>query len=486
VSDRPTHEASLAGPPASAARLPDDLVRVLSQKVVGQPSAMSVIVPYLEMYQAGLAPEGRPAGIFLLLGPTGTGKTRTVEALAEVLHGHAAKIVKVNCGEYQLEHEVAKLIGAPPGFIGHRESTPFLTPSRLASAASDHCDLALVLFDEIEKAAHSLTRLLLGVLDRGVLQLGDNTTVNFERTFIFLTSNLGAQEMMKELSPGLGFAANLPRERAQVGSRLESIALAGIRKIFSPEFVNRIDAVVTYRPLDEQSLQAILDQHIAGLQAHVNTRLGPRCFQIEVSDASRRFLLERGASAEYGAREMKRVIHRHLTQPLASAVARAQIEPGSRVVVEPAEDGQGLRLRAQPGVSGGPHPVVVRVRPAVLLVDDNHDLLGFLEQALAQEGYQPLTAESARAARRLIEQQSPAAALLDYALPDGNGLELALLLRRQNPNMDIVLMTGGAMSAEETELCAQFGFPLLHKPFLTADVTALLRNRIPRVTAVRA
>jgi CheY-like chemotaxis protein len=445
---------------------------------------MSVIVPYLEMYQAGLAPEGRPAGIFLLLGPTGTGKTRTVEALAEVLHGHAGKIVKINCGEYQLEHEVAKLIGAPPGFIGHRESTPFLTQSRLAGAASDLCDLTLVLFDEIEKAAPSLTRLLLGVLDRGVLQLGDNTSVHFERTFIFLTSNLGAQEMMKELNPSLGFTANMPREPGQVSSRLEAIALAGIRKIFSPEFVNRIDAVITYHPLDEQSLHAILDQHISGLQAHVNTRLGARCFQIEVSDASRKFLLQKGTSAEYGARQLKRVIHRHLTQPLASAVARAQIEPGSRVRVELAGDGASLHLKSSPGMASV--PVAVTLRPTVLLVDDNHDLLGFLEQALAQEGYRLLTAESAGAARRLMEQQPPTAALLDYALPDGNGLELALLLRRQNPQMDIILMTGGAMSPEETELCAQFGFPLLRKPFLTADVTGLLRNRIPRVSAVRA
>lgn len=484
MDEKATPEKSPAAmPPGTPPCLPDDLVRVLSQKVVGQPSAMSVIVPFLEMYQAGLAPEGRPAGIFLLLGPTGTGKTRTVEALAEVLHGHAGRIVKVNCGEYQLEHEVAKLIGAPPGFIGHRESTPFLTQSRLASAASDNCDLALVLFDEIEKAAPSLTRLLLGVLDRAVLQLGDNTSVTFERTFIFLTSNLGAQEMMKELSPSLGFTTNMPRERSQVNSRLESIALAGIRKIFSPEFVNRIDAIITYHPLDEQSLHTILDQHITGLQAHVNTRLGPRCFQIEVSDESRKFLLQKGTSAEYGARELKRVIHRHLTQPLASAVARAQIEPGSRVRVELAEGGESLRLKSAPAAPGA--PVTVAIRPTVLLVDDNHDLLGFLEQALAQDGYRLLTAESARAARRLIEQEPPTAALLDYALPDGNGLELALLLRRQNPQMDIILMTGGAMSVEETELCAQFSFPLLHKPFLIADVAGLLRNRILRVSAVR-
>src|ERR1700692_4512851 len=172
-----------------------DLTAVLSQKVVGQPTATKVIVPYVQMFQAGLSPEGRPVGIFLLLGPTGTGKTRTVEALAEVLHGSAKNLLKIDCGEYQMEHEVAKLIGAPPGYLGHRETQPMLTQQKLGAAASESSSLALVLFDEIEKAAPSMTRLLLGVLDKGVLRLGDNSSVNFEKSLVFLTSNLGAREM---------------------------------------------------------------------------------------------------------------------------------------------------------------------------------------------------------------------------------------------------------------------------------------------------
>ena len=113
-----------------------DLTAVLSQKVVGQPAATRVIVPYIQMFQAGLAPEGRPVGIFLLLGPTGTGKTKTVEALAEVLHGSQKNLLKVDCGEFQMEHEVAKLIGAPPGYLGHRETPPMLTQQKLASVVS--------------------------------------------------------------------------------------------------------------------------------------------------------------------------------------------------------------------------------------------------------------------------------------------------------------------------------------------------------------
>src|SRR5271166_1089147 len=175
-----------------------DLLRELSGHVVGQPQALTQIVPYVQMHQAGLAPEGRPVGVFLLLGPTGTGKTRTVEVLAQALHGSEKHLLKVDCGEFQMEHEVAKLIGAPPGYLGHRETQPMLSQQKLNGVTSDQCSLSLVLFDEIEKAAPSMTRLLLGVLDKAALRLGDNTTVNFERTMVFLTSNLGSREMLRE------------------------------------------------------------------------------------------------------------------------------------------------------------------------------------------------------------------------------------------------------------------------------------------------
>src|SRR3954468_5818685 len=204
----------------------EDLTAVLSSKVVGQPAATKVIVPYIQMYQAGLAPEGRPVGVFLLLGPTGTGKTKTVEALAEVLHGSEKNVLKVDCGEFQMEHEVAKLIGAPPGYLGHRETQPMLTQQKLNAVTSERCALSLVLFDEIEKAAPSMTRLLLGVLDKGVLRLGDNSTVNFEKSLVFLTSNLGAREMMRELNPDFGFqSAQQTNERADLTSKLQNIAL---------------------------------------------------------------------------------------------------------------------------------------------------------------------------------------------------------------------------------------------------------------------
>jgi len=452
--------------------LVEDLTEVLSQKVVGQPNATKVIVPYVQMFQAGLSPEGRPVGVFLLLGPTGTGKTKTVEALADVLHGSEKNVLKVDCGEFQMEHEVAKLIGAPPGYLGHRETQPMLTQQKLNAVTSEKCSLSLVLFDEIEKAAPSMTRLLLGVLDKGILRLGDNSTVNFEKSLVFLTSNLGAREMMREMNPDFGFQSVKMGERTDLTSKLQNIALVAVRKRFSPEFVNRIDCIITYQPLTAESLAAILDKHIVDLQNHVNTRLGNRSFTLDVPPEARQFLLQKGTSSEYGARELNRTIHRYLTQPLATLVASNQVVPGSRVWVEVAEGGEKLNIRTAEAQTGAPV-----VNPTVLLVDDNRDLLHFLERLMANDGWTLLTAESAAAAKRLVEEHKPNAALLDYMLPDGNGVELGAEFLRSSPGMLVIIMTGTILPPEEEALCEEHDFPVLRKPFLASDVMNQIRSR---------
>jgi CheY-like chemotaxis protein len=467
---RPQHPAPLG-----------DLIELLSRKVVGQPSALQYIVPCIQMYQAGLNPPDRPAGIFLLLGPTGTGKTRTVEALAEILHGSPKHLLKIDCAEYQSDHEVAKLIGAPPGYIGHRETKPLLNQQRLLGVVSPQCDLAIVLFDEIEKAAPALTSLLLGVLDKATLREGDNTVVNFEKTLIFLTSNLGARDMLKEVRPDIGFQAVEPRTSTEIATRLESIGLAAVRKRFSPEFLNRIDAVITYRPLDEASLGEILDHHIAELQRHVHTRLGERSFEIAITPAARKLLLDKGASQEFGARELKRTIHRVLTQPLAALVADGEVEPAGSVVVDLAEAGDTLQLRAEPKA----HPAATeRARPVVLAVDDNPHLVVWLERMLADAGVTPLIAATAQEARDISARQRLDLVIIDLLTSDGDGLWLAFELLRLWPRLQVVLTTGTELSPDEAALCDRQDFPVLRKPFLAQDVLSIIQARLLHSSAV--
>ena len=451
----------------------EDLATALSRTVVGQPAATRLIVPYIQMFQAGLAPEGRPVGVFLLLGPTGTGKTKTVEALAEILHGSEKNVLKVDCGEFQMEHEVAKLIGAPPGYLGHRETQPMLTQQKLTAVTSDRCNLSLVLFDEIEKAAPSMTRLLLGVLDKAQLRLGDNTSVNFEKSMVFLTSNLGSREMLREINPEFGFQSAQHSERADLIGKLQSIGLVAVRKRFSPEFVNRIDCIITYQPLDQEALAAILEHQIADLQSHVNTRLGDRSFTLEIPPEARQFLLEKGTSAEYGARELNRTIHRFLTQPLATMVATNQVSAGAKVRVDVADPPEKLSIRALE-----PEVVPAAARPTVLLVDDNRDLLHFLERLMGDAGWTLFTAESATEARRLALLHKPNAALLDYMLPDGNGVELGVEFLQAVPQMLVIVMTGTILPPEEEALCEEHNFPVLRKPFLASDVVNQIRGRL--------
>ena len=458
-----------------------DLVDMLTRKVVGQTTAMQSIVPYIQMYQAGLNPEGRPVGIFLLLGPTGTGKTRTVEALAEVLHGSEKKVVKIDCGEFQSDHEVAKLIGAPPGYLGHRETQPVLTQEKLSQALSPECPVSIVLFDEIEKAAPALSTLLLGILDRATLTLGDNTTVNFEQSLIFLTSNLGAREMMKEMKPDLGFQGSGERNPGELASKLENIGVAAVRRRYSPEFVNRIDVVITYQPLDAAAIARILDHHVEELQRHVHTRLGDRSFEIEVSDAARAVLLSRGVSVEYGARELKRTIHRLLTQPLAALVASGRIAPGTRVIVDADHGGVTLTPLDMPAVNLPPP----RSEPCVLLLDDHLALLGWLETVLRGARLEPLGATTAAEAREIVANRRPEVAMLDVVLPDGDGLALALELRSLNPAMQVILMTGTELSFEEAEECERSDFPVLRKPFLAQDAINMIQARLVHARASR-
>src|ERR1700719_4596565 len=177
----------------------------LHKRIVGQDEAIDQIVNTYQTYLAGMNSPGRPIGNFLFLGPTGSGKTRLVEAVAESLVGDARAIVKIDCAEFQHRHEIAKLIGSPPGYLGHRETHPILAQEVLNQYHTDSLKLSFVLFDEIEKASDALWNLLLGILDKATLTLGDNRKVDFSNALIFMTSNIGAAEMSSLVTPKLGF-----------------------------------------------------------------------------------------------------------------------------------------------------------------------------------------------------------------------------------------------------------------------------------------
>ena len=451
-----------------------NILDLLSQKIVGQQVAVSGIASTVKTYQAGLAPLGHPAGVFLLLGPTGTGKTRTVEALAEILHGAPQKVVKINCGEFQSDHEVAKLIGSPPGYLGHNETKPVLTQEGLQEAISPYCDLSIVLFDEIEKAAPAISKLLLGVLDKATLRLGNNTEVNFEKSLIFLTSNLGAREMMKELHPELGFRAPAAEQPTDFTKKLEAIALNAVRKMYSPEFVNRIDAVVTYQPLDSEALTLILDQQIVDLQQHVNSRLADKCFKIEVCDESRAFLLAKGTSPEFGARELKRAIHRYLTQPLATLVIECKIQPGSTVHVTVSGNKDSLNFE-----TALQERLAVAPRPTVLIVDDNRDFLRLLSlEFTAATRWTVRTAQSVEEAEAINSSNVIDFALLDLLLPDGNGIDLGAKLLEQQPGIHVAIMTGAELSRVDEDECGRWRFAVVNKPFLPQQIIDLVCERV--------
>ena len=312
----------------------EQLERGLHKRIVGQDEAIEQIINVYQTYLARLNGPGRPIANFLFLGPTGTGKTRVVEATAETLVQDARSIIKIDCGEFQHSHEIAKLIGSPPGYLGHRETHPLLSQEVLNQCHTEKIKISFVLFDEIEKASDALWNLLLGILDKATLTLGDNRRVDFSKSMIFMTSNLGAGEITNLMSPGLGFAA--PKQEQDfrsdsMTSRISSAGLSAARRKFTPEFINRLDKVVVFKPLGEQELDRILDLELA--QVHQRVFNGTP-FLFQLSEGARNHLMEEGTDPKYGARHLKRAIERSLVYPMANLIATEQIRAGDLVEVD--------------------------------------------------------------------------------------------------------------------------------------------------------
>jgi ATP-dependent Clp protease ATP-binding subunit ClpB len=312
----------------------------LRKLIVGQDEAVREITSMYQQDLVGMTAPGRPVGSLLLLGPTGSGKTRSVEATAEALLNNPGAMTKIDCGEFQHSHEIAKLIGSPPGYLGHRETHPILSQETLDQYRTDNIRISLVLFDEIEKASDALWNLLLGILDKGVLTLGDNRKVDFSRSIIFMTTNLGAAEMSALLSPKFGFrpvGAESPARRDEnerLNGRIERSALLAVRRKFSPEFINRLDKIIVFQPLGVEELRKILDIELDMVQQRIfaTTRAAPFVFQ--TTEAAKSYLLQQGVDLKYGARHLKRTIERLLVNPLSNLIATSQIAVGDCIHVD--------------------------------------------------------------------------------------------------------------------------------------------------------
>jgi len=307
--------------------------KALRSKIVGQDEGVQALVELFQVFTAGLNSPGRPVGNLLFLGPTGSGKTRIVEAAAEILFGSPRAIIKVDCAEFQHSHEIAKLIGSPPGYLGHRETHPLITQEALAAHHTDKLKLSFLLFDEIEKASDALWQLLLGMLDKATLTLGDNRRVDLSQTVIFMTSNLGAGEITELMDGGYGFIESDDKPKTNLDQKVERTAVEAARRKFSPEFLNRLDKVVVFHPLQRKQLEQVLDIELTMVQQRVlETAKGQ--FLFRVTEQGRDFLLQEGTDQRYGARHLKRAIERHVVYPMANLLATEQVHFGDLICID--------------------------------------------------------------------------------------------------------------------------------------------------------
>jgi ATP-dependent Clp protease ATP-binding subunit ClpB len=284
----------------------------LRQRVIGQDAALTVVANAIRRSRAGLSDPKRPIGSFIFLGPTGVGKTETARALAEFLFDDESAMVRIDMSEYMEKHAVARLIGAPPGYVGYDEG------GQLTEAVRRR-PYAVVLFDEIEKAHADVFNVLLQVLDDGRLTDSKGRTVDFKNTVLIMTSNLGATQLTTAWAEGEeGFAEATER------------VLAILREHFRPEFLNRIDDVVVFHPLGEEQLTRIIDLRLAELTA----MLADRKITIELTPAARRFIFKSGYDRAYGARPLKRAIQRLVQDPLAIKILDGSVRPTNHVLVD--------------------------------------------------------------------------------------------------------------------------------------------------------
>jgi len=328
-----------------------EFANTLHRNIVGQDQAVEEVAQIYQTFLAGLNPQGRPVANLLFLGPTGSGKTRVVEAMAQALFGDPRACIKIDCAEFQHSHEIAKLIGSPPGYLGHRETHPLLTQEALGQWYTEKLRLSILLFDEIEKASDALWQLLLGILDKATLTLGDNRRVDLSKCVIIMTSNLGASEMSKLAHARFGFSPKTEIIDDGFDEKIDRTAVEAARRKFTPEFMNRIDKVVVFKTLRSEQLRQILELELGMVQKRILEASGTEKFLFHCTDRVKNFLLDEGTDAKYGARHLKRAIERNLVSPLASLVATAQLKFGDFVRIDLNAERRLTFVKEEDGVS---------------------------------------------------------------------------------------------------------------------------------------
>lgn len=311
----------------------DELTDALRREIIGQDRAIETVVQAVVIADLGICDPQRPEGTFLFLGPTGTGKSQLGRSLAKVLHGSEKEAVAINCTEFKNPHDVAKLTGAPPGYVGH-DQPPFLTPEKLAKKHT------VVIFEELEKADHALFDLLLQILERGELKTGRGVDLDFTRCFIFMTSNVCAKEVDDiTKNASIGFQPPGPRfeelDEDAADLKIESACMLAVEDFFSPEFINRVDEIITFNRLKEEHLMAILNKFLLDTRA----RLAMAGIGTSIDESAKRFLIVKGCNVRYGARPLKRAVREHLEYPVAKIAAENGIRE-NQIVHVVAENGQ--------------------------------------------------------------------------------------------------------------------------------------------------
>ena len=295
----------------------------LAERVIGQDEAVRAVANAVRRSRAGLQDPNRPIGSFIFLGPTGVGKTETARALAEFLFDSEQAMVRIDMSEYMERHAVARLIGAPPGYVGFEEGGQLTEAIRRRP-------YSVVLFDEIEKAHADVFNILLQILDDGRLTDSQGRTVDFRNTVIIMTSNIGSQSILDR--GGLAWAA------------IETQVLAALRQHFRPEFLNRVDDIIVFRPLTMEDIDHIVDLQLRRLER----LLSDRKITMEVTPEAKRLLAEEGFDPTYGARPLKRAIQRLIQNPLALAVLEGRFGEGDHIVVTRGRDGELAFEKAEP------------------------------------------------------------------------------------------------------------------------------------------